>query len=792
MAVSFFKNDLLYAQIKIEGVVYDSVQTPISDVLIRVFPDSLSLVTNRKGEFKINLKKGEYIFQFSHINFETYSFGERFSESRFIEIQMKERSEYLRDVEISDAKYGLQKDAHLTKVSSKDITSLPSATGDFSKVLATLPGVSSNNELSTAYSVRGGNYDENLIYVNGIKIYRPQIVSAGRQEGLSFINPDLVRSINFSAGAWRANFGDKLSSVLDIEYQEPTRHEATVNMSLLGGSFYYGGVNENQDLTYTIGIRHKNTKYLLGTLETQGEYLPNFTDFQSFIMKKLSSRTKIGFLASAAFNDYHVIPAYSQTDFGTIQASFRLNIAFEGQEKLNYQTYQVGTILTHSFTEDMISRLIVSGVKSSERENYDVLAGYLLCDVNNNPGSNRFNECASILGIGTNYKYGRNRLEAEILNVSLQNEVYVNNDILEYGINWDMEVIEDQLKEYTYVDSADFVNITAFRNSDADIKSHKLSAYAQYTLASKDSSDIVNAGVRINYWTYSGQALLSPRFQYIHRFNSKDKNVVRFGMGIYQQHPFYRELRDRDGLINPNVKAQSSAHIVGGWDHYFTLWNRPFKMTLDAYYKYLWDVNMYDVDNVKIRYFANNDAVAVVYGTDFRINGEFIPGVESWFSVGLLHAQEAMRYDTTYISPSGNQLTVTETGENMRRPTDQRLNLGIFFQDHIPGDPTMKVSLNFLYGSGLPFGPPNNDEYRNSFDGDDYARVDVGFTKSIKFYSTKFLVPNDIKIGLEVLNLLGTDNTISYNWIQDVRGINYAVPNALSARFLNLRIIANF
>lgn len=759
----------------LKGQVQDSLNRPIKDVFVLLLPDSTTTLTNKKGEFSLRSKSASKLrLVFSHLQYESRAID--LIDFDELKILLKEKTQILSGVDIQERRFGEMQEIGNIEIDAKNAYTLPSATGDFSKVLATLPGVTSNNELASVYSVRGGNYDENLIYVNGIKIYRPFLVSAGRQEGLGFINTDMVGNVQFSAGGWQAKHGDKLSSVLNVQYNEPREHEATVNLSLLGGSLYYGGINQKGNLNYSIGVRHKNTRYLLGTLETDGNYLPKFTDVQAFVSWQFGSRTKLGLLVSSAHNNYLTLPESQETEFGTIQASFRMSTAFQGREKLDYHTNQLGLMLSHSFNEDFISRISVSGVYSSERENYEVEGAYRLCDVNRDPGSNRFNECIAVRGIGSNYSFGRNKLEAKVLSVDQKNEVYLNNDVLEFGMSWDFENLDDRLKEFAFTDSADFSHITFSADNEIDIQSHKFAGFAQYTINSSDSLHTLNIGARLNYWSFSEQLLISPRVQYAYRTGVRRSTILRLAAGLYQQHPFYRELRDRNGNINPEVKAQSSLHIIGGMDHYFMTWGRPFKFSGDFYYKQLWDVNPYDVDNIKIRYFGNNQANAYAYGADFRVNGEFIEGTESWFSLGILKTKEDLQEGNGYV----------------RRPSDQLINLGIFFQDHLPNDPSIKVSLNMLFGSGLPFGPPGRDDLRNSFSGDEYYRMDLGFSKSFEFTSHKTLTPNSLWVGLEVLNALGAENTISYTWIQDVVGNQFAVPNALSARFLNVRVIAKF
>ena len=764
----------------VSGTVVDSLNNPVNGVHIKVEDSDIIFNTNSEGKFSFELKKNRYTLTFTHVEFRTETREVNFKKYAQInfDIHLTYKTTVLNTVEVEEEKSRETEVSGMENIDAKNAQNMPSATGDFNKILSTLPGVTSNNELSSTYSVRGGNFDENLVYVNGIEVYRPFLVRAGRQEGLSFINPDLVDNIEFSAGGWQAKYGDKLSSVLNIDYKKPDEKRAVINLGLLGGSVSLEGKKEEKQLTYIVGVRHKNTKYLLGSLETKGQYLPKFTDVQAYINKTLSNnRTNIGLLIATAHNRYLTVPEMRQTDFGTIQTSFRLNVAFEGREILKYDTYQAGLNLSHVFSDNFKSYLITSVVSTSERENFEIEGGYRLCDLSTNPSSNNFDECVLVRGIGTNYNFGRNSLDASVVSIEQKNEVYVGDHLLEFGFKWGQENIDDKLQEYAFIDSADFSTITESRKNEIDLNSQRLSGYVQYSKQSRDSVHSVSAGVRLNYWNVSKQLLISPRINYLLRPNGSSNTNYRLAVGVYQQPPFYRELRDRSGNINFNVKAQKSVHFIGGLDHYFSAWGRPFKFTTEAYYKKMENINPYDVDNVRIRYFASNNTNAFATGIDFRVNGEFIEGTQSWFSLGLLNTKEDIPNDGLgYI----------------RRPTDQRINLGIFFEDHFPNDPSTKGNLNMLFGSGLPFGPPRRDDLRNAFPGDEYYRVDIGFSKSLIFNSKSKITPNSLWIGLEILNLLGADNTISYTWIKDVANNQFAIPNSLSARFLNLRVRAEF
>ncbi|MEQ6168716.1 TonB-dependent receptor [Ekhidna sp. MALMAid0563] len=766
----------------IEGRIVDELGEPIPAVSVILKDDrTKGTVSNLDGYFLLELDSGTYDLIFSHVQYGTYELsGIPTGVSDFI-VTMKPKATQLDDVEVEGERDRDPIDP-ATKIDAKSAKNLPSAFGDFNKVLLTLPGVAGNNELSSAYNVRGGNFDENLVYVNDIPVYRPFLANAGRQEGLSFVNPDLVGDINFYAGGWESKYGDKLSSSLNIDYKEPESLEGQINFGLLGGSAFIGNrINDN--VQYLFGARHRDSRYLLNTLETDGQYLPTYSDIQGFFTFDLTgrgseqiNRTKLNWLLSYGRNRYLTLPESQTTDFGSVSQNLRIQTAFDGREELDYDTYQSGFNLSHRWSNRFLSRWIVSGVYTSERENYNVEGAYRICDIDNNPGSNSFNECVVVRGIGTNFNYGRNTLEAQIYNTEWRNEYLLSDwSILEAGFGYNKNIIDDELNEYAFLDSAGFVNLNESTFNELDLETSVITGYLQTTLFSKDSMHAVNVGARVNHMDYNDETLFSPRLIYRFRPNWEKETTFRVSVGKYSQPPFYRELRDRQGDIQEDVKAQQSVHIIGAMERLITWWNRPFLFSVEGYYKHMKNVIAYDIDNVRLRYFANNDAEAFAYGFDFRINGEFIPGTQSWFSLGILNTQEdIVEDDKGYI----------------RRPTDQRINLAFYFEDHLPGDPTMRVYVNSVFGSGYPLGPPNEINARNIFSGDEYYRVDLGISKSFQLNNNKYL--KTLWLRAEVLNVLGADNTLSYSWIQDVTGAQLAIPNSLSARFLNFKISADF
>lgn len=671
---------------------------------------------------------------------------------------------------------------------------IPTPFGDFNKILATLPGVVSNNELSSSYSVRGGNYDENLVYVNDMEVYRPFLVRAGQQEGLSFVNPDLVSEVEFSTGGWQSRYGDKLSSVLNIKYKEPTKHAGSLSLGILSRGAHAEGASKNRRITYVAGVRQKTAQYLFQAnkvfkgLEVQGEYFPRFTDFQTYLtfdltgketFKETPRKTVFGVLGAVARNRYLVRPTTRESQFGTLQRVFRLTAAFDGQETMNYTTYQLGLKLSHKYNNRWRSDVTLSGVNTRERENIDLEGGYRLCDIETNPSKTNFNQCIFERGIGTEYNYARNRLDGNIFNLLNRNYFrHDTNSLIEFGVGAAAEHLDDNLYEYRFVDSADYVTVTPPLIAINQLNSYRANGYAQQTRFFNKST--LTYGIRANYWTLNKQLIVSPRVQYSYKPGWKNDFVFKISSGRYAQPAFYRELRNYQGALNRQLKAQDSWHFVMGSDFKFKMYGRDFKFTGEMYGKYITNVVPYDVDNVRLRYFGTNSATAYAVGTDLRIGGEFVKGAESWFSLGVLSTRENVEGDNKgYI----------------RRPTDQRVTLGIFFQDHLPNRPSARMYLNTIVGTGLPFGPPQNINNRSSLVAPAYRRVDIGFSKvlSLADKSTKTgRYFESLWLSLEVLNLTGAPNVISYTWIKDIYDNQFAIPNTLSARFLNVRAIVRF
>lgn len=786
------------------GSVLDEERKPLEMATVGLKGKAKGTLTNKSGAFTLKVPANEELVLL--VNYLGYKQQARTltlqaDQTIRIEFLLQPDPKQLGTVNVrSRGSEDTREQVSITKLAPRDIKQLPSAFGDFNKILVTLPGVTSNNELSSTYSVRGGNYDENLVYVNGIEIYRPFLITAGQQEGLSFVNPYLVSNIEFSSGGWQPKYGDKLSSVLNIKYKEPESFAASITGSLTGGGLHIESASKDKKVSYLLGLRHKNSQYLLNSLQVNGEYRPTFSDAQAYVHFDLSgdtsvpNKTSLGVLASYAQNDYLVVPESRVTTFGTLQAPLRLFVGFDGREQMQYNTYQLGFNLNHHFTNNFFSELIVSGVHSREREFRDLEAGYHLSDVSTN--ATNFGESERIRGVGSQFDHSRNTLLAKVGSAESRNTWQLNSrSEIMFGAKVGVENIADQLAEYGFTDSADYVTPSYYLNSDLNLNSKRYNGFVQHTY-DIDSLKTITYGVRASYWNFNKEFTLTPRVQY--SFVTKHNPDLSFkaAVGLYYQPPFYRELRNYAGELNADLKAQRSLHAIIGSDYLFQAWGRDFKLSTEAYYKHLTNVVPYDIDNVRLRYYAQNNAKAYAAGFDVRVNGEFIEGAESWLSLGLLTTKENIEGDSLTIYNSEGSISERQEIGYIRRPTDQLLNVGVFFQDHLPDNPTIRMYLNLAYSSGLPFGPPRQPEYRNAFDGKAYKRVDIGFSKLIalegSLVSTKKVSLESLWISLEVLNLINANNRISYTYLEDVNGLTYAVPNFLTGRRINLRFIARF
>ncbi|GAB2768455.1 carboxypeptidase-like regulatory domain-containing protein [Actinomadura fibrosa] len=791
----------------IQGIILDEERQPVESVSVFV-SENLGTESNKNGFFRLEIPANrEVTLFFTHLTYADLVQRFILSPESILEFNpvLKKTTEQIGEVVITSS--DLQNLKGVTVIDPQTIRRLPGANAGIENLLKTLPGVSSNNELSTQYSVRGGNYDENLVYVNGMEIYRPFLVRSGQQEGLSFINPDLVQNIQFSAGGFQAKYGDKLSSVLDITYRRPVDFAASLEASLLGGSLSVEGVSKNRKFRALTGLRYRDNSLLVKARQTETNYFPKFADVQTLLSYQLSQKAEISFLGNISENVYNYQPLTRQTNFGTFQDPRALVVYYNGQEEDIYRTYFGGFMLNYQPHESYTTHNSVSVYNTREQEYFDIVAQYRMGRLNAEVGGENFGKVEYSEGIGAQLTHARNKLDALILNVAHKGVIRLQKSSFEYGLKFTREDIQDRVREYEIVDSAgfsvrpplpDFVNNQPYEPYTAPIRpftevrvSHKTSinryqAYLQWSNRFRigEHESWINLGVRSHSWKVNTpnssplQTVVSPRGQFAIKPAWKKDMVFRISGGLYFQPPFYRELRDLSGELNPSVEAHRSIHLVLSHEYSFRFFERPFKLNSELYYKDLDNVNAYTLENVRIRYLANNDTKAYAYGLDIRLNGEFVPGTESWLSFGYLKTEENIE-NRGYIP----------------RPTDQRLKFGMLFQDYVPRLPDLKMYLNLVYNTGLPGGSPAYaDPYLYQRRLPDYKRADLGLFYLLKSPESSnedhwLKSFEEVSVGLEILNIFDTQNAITNTFVRDVYSkTQYAVPNYLTPRVYNLKI----
>ena len=777
----------------LKGTLNDNKGVPLDmvNVVLKEYP-TLGTTTNARGEFLLRIPaKKNLTVVFSALGYKTFqdSVFAQPEETIIKNIEMPEQNVELAEIIVKEQR---RNGRNLTSIDPKVINAIPNASGALETMLKTLPGVSSNNELSSQYTVRGGNFDENLVYVNDVEIYRPFLIRAGQQEGLSFINSDMVSTIDFSAGGFNAKYGDKMSSVLDIKYRKPSDFRGSASVSLLGASAHFEDVALKGKLTHITGIRYKTNKYLLGSLDETGEYDPRFLDIQTYISYQLSEKLDISFLGNVAQNQYNFIPQTRETAFGTWQTPLNTKIYFEGQEVDDFQTYLGAFTVNYHPNLNLNLKFIASAYHAKEKETYDILGEYYLNELERNMSSGEYGDSVLNLGVGAFLNHARNYLNATVYSFSHRGAYNSENHLVNWGVKYQHEEIEDQLNEWIYRDSAGYsipysdsqVLLYHSLNAKNKIRSNRITAFLQDTWSIPLSSGdlYINGGLRVNYWDFNNEFLVSPRATLSYFPEWEKKMSFRLSAGAYNQSPFFKELKNSNGSINYNSKAQKSFQLVAGSDLIFTAWDRPFRFTTEAYYKNMTHLVPYQIDNVRIRYLGEQEAVGYATGLDMKINGEFVSGLQSWASLSFLQTEEDIKGDGHGYIP---------------RPTDQTLNFSLFFQDYLPGNPTYRMQLSAFYGSRLPTGPPNGERYQDVYRMPAYRRIDVGFSKV--FISAANPVQGkvlrnitDLWLSLEVFNMLDINNTISYFWVSSIYGDQFAVPNYLTGRKFNLRLTVKF
>ncbi|NHM04614.1 TonB-dependent receptor [Flavobacterium celericrescens] len=796
---------------RVKGVILDEFKNPIENVTVKA--NEKVTVTNENGFYIIEIPANQkVVIVFSHQSFKNSTVSVELKTNEDFELNPVLNSKIEQMGELVITSNSKKRIDGVTTIDPVIIRMIPGANAGIENIIKTLPGVYSNNELSTSYAVRGGNYDENLVYVNEIEVYRPFLIRSGQQEGLSFTNTDMVENVDFSAGGFQSKYGDKLSSVLDITYRNPKRFKAGLEASLLGGSLTAEGVSKNQKWSNITGVRYRDNSLLVNSQETETNFKPTFFDVQTLLNFNASTKWNFSFLGNISQNKYNYQPLSRQTNFGTVSEPIALLVFYEGQEKDNYLTLFGAGKAVYQYNEKNKLKFIASAYHTQEQEYYDILAQYRLGEVDANIGSETFGDVVYTRGIGSQLTHARNDLDALIANAEVKGFHELNQKSqIEWGAKFTLEDIRDRIVEWEVIDSAGFSlpnPILDYQNDQPynpyvgplapyqDVRAtnytriNRFSGYVQWNYRGKigTHSYWLNTGIRGHQWQVDAdgrpkgdiQMTFSPRVQFAFKPDWDKDMMFRLSGGLYHQPPFYRELRDYDGVVQTNVKAQQSFHLVLSGDYSFKMWTRPFKLVSEAYYKNITDVNTYTIDNVRIRYRANNEATAYAYGFDARLNGEFVPGTESWFSFGYMQTEENQN-NKGFIA----------------RPTDQRLKFGVLFQDYMPNIPNLKLYLNLVYNTGLPGGSPSYaDPYNYQLRLNDYRRADVGFSfvfKDEKIKSSKtWLKPfNEFSLGLEIFNLFNNQNAITNTWVRDVyTKSQYGIPNYMTTRVFNLKLIA--
>lgn len=784
-----------YSQnIKISGIVSDSFNKPLENVTVYEVNTTNGVFTNEKGYFELQVKKTDSVkIFFSLIGYEKHVYVVPLSAQNIqLNVTLKENN-YLAPVTIEGERIVTTVIERIDYIATKRPSN---PWGSIESLLSTMGGVSSTNELSSQYSVRGGNFDENIVYVNGIEIYRPLLVRTAQQEGMSFINPNMIQSVGFSAGGFSAEYGDKMSSVLDITYKRPKRFESGISASALGGDVYVG--NSTSKFSQLTSARYKTIQSLLNTTDTKAEYDPSYIDFQTYITYDFSPKWEINFLGNYSHNTYKFRPETRETTFGTLTRPRAFTVHFNGWEKDRFITYQGALSLKGKVSENINIGFTGSAFSSDEQERYDIEGKYILSE----PSMTNNNSSNDVYGIGSYHNHARNKLESDIYTFSHFGDLRLGKNLIKWNITYQREKISDKIKEWEMRDSAGYsipnngLDLNVFNNlkSNNRINSSRISGYIQdaITFDTEKGLFILNAGIRGSYWDFNKEFILSPRGALAFVPKGKENFSIRIAGGVYYQAPFYKEFQQIvsiDGnnqiVLNENIKSQKSIHIVLGTDYYFKIRSDevspPFKLSGEIYYKKLSDLIPYTVNNVKIRYAGENIAKGYTMGADVKLYGEFIPGADSWVSFSLMKTKQEI------------------DRKKVPLPTDQRFNFSIFYQDYFPGYERLKMSLRGLWSQGLPVSAPYKSYETGYFRTSAYKRVDIGFSWqvlgedfSVRQHNSFLKGFKNIWLGLDVLNIFDMQNVNTYYWITDVYNYQYAVPNYMTGRQLNIKLLAEF
>lgn len=785
------------AAVKITGLVTDENNEPLEFASVHIGGTAIGATTGLDGRYTLSAPEADTLrIIFSCIGYEDSR--RRLVAPRgdvTINVKMQPKSYSLQGIEVTDFQ---KQTSTVQKIDMDDYRLAADASGgSVESLISTMAGVASGNEMSSQYNVRGGSYDENLVYINGTEIYRPQLVTSGQQEGLSVINPAMVGAIGFSAGGFSPKYGDKMSSVLDITYREPEALEGSVSASLMGASVAIG--SSSRRFTQLHGVRYKSNSSLLSSTDDKGEYDPRFFDYQTNMTLRLSEKFKINFLGNISINNYKFVPASRTTNFGTSTDAKQFKVYFDGQEKDRFETWFGALNLTWSPSKSASYGLTASGFMTNEFVSYDISGEYWLDQAGTSGDATGGGAIGGELGVGRYMEHARNRLKAQVMTIGLRGANGLGGHNIEYGINLNAEKIRDRSREWELRDSAgyslpfdpDALKLIYNLDSHHDISSTRIGAYVMDTWRINTSAGYLNlsGGLRLSYWSFNKEFLASPRISAAFVPDAAPRWSFRLATGLYYQQPFFKEYRmtvdDGQGnniiAINDKIKSQRSFQIIGGADFTFRSWNRPFKLTAEAYYKALSNLIPYEVDNLKLTYAGQNLTSGFATGIDFKLFGQFVPGSDSWISFSLMKSQETLN------------------GVKVPRPSDRRYALALYFTDYFPKFPRLKFSLRGILNDGLPTTAPRRTRDEGYFRAPAYKRVDIGLSYGL-------LTPEDhekhptgllshlksVWLGVDVFNLLDISNVSSYYWVTDVNNIQYAVPNYLTRRQINVRLSVDF
>ena len=768
----------------LRGKVTDEDQNPVELATVACLKQGKVAMTSLKGEYSLTLQSADsVVVQVSMIGYKTKTRVLRKPRGvQTLQMVLHEDNKMLSQVTITGQKI---QTSQTQELKTEQLKQMPSATGNaVEELIQSQAGVSTHSELSSQYNVRGGSFDENSVYINNVEVYRPFLVRSGQQEGLSIINPDMVEKIGFSTGGYEAKYGDKMSSALDITYKRPKKFEATAAMSLLGASAYVGF--SNKKLAWANGLRYKTNKYLLGSLDTDGEYKPSFLDYQTYLSYKPNKRWTIDFIGNISDNHYDFTPTDRETSFGTMENVKSFKVYFDGREKDLFRTYFGTFSITRHFGDSTSVSLLCSAFSSQEQGRYDIQGQYWLTQT----------ETSENLGVGTYFEHARNYLKSNVASVKLIVRHKTKRHTIEGGLTWKTESVKERSVEYEMRDSAgysiphngkDLYMIYSLKAANS-LKANRIEGYLQDTYrfrgANQETLYTLNYGIRFSHWNFNKETIVSPRVSLgiVPAFNQD--LTFRLATGLYYQAPFYKELRDTSTVngvtiaeLNKKIKSQRSIHFIGAVDYRFKLNNRPYKFTAEAYYKALGNLVPYSVNNVKVVYYGNNECSGHAAGIDLKLFGEFVPGTDSWISLSIMDAKMKLN------------------GKSIPLPTNQRYGINMFFTDYFPGTDRWKMSLKLAYADGLPFSAPHKELDSNSFRAPAYKRADIGMSyralnnEDRKMKKSPF---KNIWLGIDCLNLFGINNVNSFYWITDVTSHQYAVPNYLTGRQINARLLFEF